>query len=53
MVADYISRILIEPNKEMIRDRFPDEQLFSISSTGLPWFAHIVNYLVVGQVPSH
>ena len=54
MVADHISRILVEYNKEIIGDRFPDEQLFSISSTSnLPWFAHIVNYLVTGQVPPY
>ena len=54
MVADHISRILVKYNKEIIGDRFPDEQLFSISSTSnLPWFAHIVNYLVTGQVPPY
>ena len=53
LVADHISRILVECNKETIRDQFPDEQLFSILSDSLPWFAHIVNYLATGQVPSH
>ena len=36
LVADHISRILVEHNKERIKDRFLDEQLFSISSTDLP-----------------
>jgi hypothetical protein len=36
--------------KEMIpiRDAFPDEQLFAV--TELPWYAHIVNYLVIGSI---
>ena len=53
MVADHISRILVEHNTDIIKDRFPYEQLFAISSNNPPWFAHIVNYLTVGQVPSH
>ena len=53
MVADHISRILVESDTEPIRDKFSDEQLFSISSTNLPWFAHIVNYLATKQIPIH
>lgn len=33
-----------------IRDDFPDEHLFAISQ--IPWYAHIVNYLVCGELPS-
>ena len=32
-----------------INDEFPEEHLFSLSN--LPWFAYIVNYLVVGEIP--
>ena len=35
-IADHISRILVESNIEPIRDKFPDEQLFSIFSSSLP-----------------
>ena len=35
-VADHISRILVESNTKPIRDKFPDEQLFSISFSNLP-----------------
>ena len=52
-VANHISRILVESNIEPIWDKFPDEQLFSIFSSSLPWFAHIVNYLAIEQIPAH
>ncbi|KAK1440276.1 hypothetical protein QVD17_06101 [Tagetes erecta] len=52
VVADHLSRIPVfgESTKD-IKETFPDECLFSIST--LPWYAHIVNYLVAGQIPSH
>ena len=52
-VADHISRILVESDTEPIQDKFPDEQLYSITSSKLPWFAHIVNYLATEQIPAH
>ena len=52
-VADHISRILVESDTEPIQDKFPDEQLFSVTSSKLPWFAHIVNYLATEQIPAH
>ena len=36
VVADHISRILVEHNNETIKDRFPNEQLFSTYSKNLP-----------------
>ena len=53
MVADHISRILVESNTEPICDKFSDEQLFSISFSNLPWFAHILNYLATEQIFAH
>ena len=53
VVADHLSR-LPEPlgsDSIRIRDSFPDEQLFSVSTTQLPWFANIVNYLSIGEIP--
>ena len=32
-----------------INDEFPEEHLFSLSN--LPWYAYIVNYLTVGEIP--
>ena len=53
VVADHLSRLTFEAPKDQlpIVEFFPDEQLFSTSS--LPWFADIVNYLVTGSIPSH
>ena len=47
MVADHISRILVEHTIDIdeVKEKFFDEQLFTISSSHPPWFAHIVNYL--------
>ncbi|XP_073106151.1 transposon Ty3-I Gag-Pol polyprotein isoform X1 [Elaeis guineensis] len=55
VVADHISRILVEHTIgiDEVKEKFSDEQLFAISSSRPPWFAHIVNYLSTGQVPSH
>ncbi|XP_070008020.1 uncharacterized protein [Nicotiana sylvestris] len=35
-----------------INDSFPDEQLISMSLTGMPWFADVANYLMSGIVPN-
>jgi hypothetical protein len=51
VVADHLSRLTFEDNSDHlpINDEFPDEHLFVISE--LPWYAHIVNYLVIGEIP--
>lgn len=51
VVADHLPRLTFEDNSNTlpIRDEFPDENLFTISS--LPWFANIVNYLAAGEIP--
>ena len=33
-----------------IQDDFPDEYLFAV--TKLPWYVHIINYLVTSELPS-
>ena len=50
VVADHISRILVEHTIgiDEVKEKFSDEQLFAISSSRPPWFAHIVNYLSTG-----
>ena len=51
-VVDHLSRILIECTDDSVgfSNHFPDEQLFAMSDAPLPWFAHIVNYLVTGKI---
>jgi len=54
-VADHLSRIFTEYTDDSVgfSDHFPDEQPFAVSYAPLPWFAHIVNYLVTGKTPPH
>ena len=53
MVTDHLSCLVISntSTRTPICDIFPDEQLFSLMTC--PWYADIVNYLVIGQVPTH
>ncbi|KAL6316911.1 hypothetical protein AAG906_023566 [Vitis piasezkii] len=52
VVADHLSRLVIAHDSHglPINDDFPEESLMSIEVT--PWYSHIVNYLVLGEVPS-
>ncbi|XP_073153374.1 uncharacterized protein [Henckelia pumila] len=50
-VADHLSRLVHVEEELKLREEFPDEQLFSVS-TELPWYANIVNYLVTNGFPS-
>ena len=52
MVADHLSRLVSETTSKglPIGDTFPYEQLFAL--VHCPWYADIVNYLVIGQIPS-
>ena len=53
-ITDHLSRILFEtPQQIPIHDSFPDEQLFEITSREPPWYADIINYLAIGQIPAH
>ena len=51
MVADHLSWLVpVSTSKGLpIGNTFPDEQLFSL--VHCPWYADIVNYLVIGQIP--
>nr|CAN60448.1 hypothetical protein VITISV_022548 [Vitis vinifera] len=53
VVADHLSRLAIAHNSHglPINDDFPEESLMLVEVT--PWYAHIANYLVIGEVPSH
>ena len=52
MVADHLSRLAIAHNSHVlpINDDCPEESLMLLGNT--PWYAHIANYLVTGEVPS-
>ncbi|RVW69575.1 putative mitochondrial protein [Vitis vinifera] len=51
VVADHLSRLAIAHNSHglPINDDFPEESLMLVEVT--PWYAHIANYLVTGEVP--
>ncbi|RVW24469.1 Transposon Ty3-G Gag-Pol polyprotein [Vitis vinifera] len=52
VVADHLSRLVIAHNSHPlpINDDFPEESLMFLVKT--PWYAHIANYLVTGEIPS-
>jgi len=50
VVADHLSRLSSDPSNQ-IPEVFPDEQILEIKTKNLPWYAHIVNYLVTSQLP--
>ena len=51
LVADHLSCLLFAQDDFVIRETFPDKQLFSTRSS-LPWYAYIVSYLVTNQLPA-
>ncbi|XP_071940716.1 uncharacterized protein [Coffea arabica] len=51
LVADHLSRIPVEEENEPLKDAFPEKHLFSLNSQ-LPWYADLVNYLVMGNFPA-
>ena len=53
VVADHLSQLTFDEGlKEMpIWDSFRGEQLYVV--TKLPWYAHIVNYLVMSAIPEY
>ncbi|KAJ9542484.1 hypothetical protein OSB04_028990 [Centaurea solstitialis] len=50
LVADHSSRLLNGEDPSTLKDEFPDEHLLAIQET-TPWYADIVNYLVMGTLP--
>ena len=53
-VANHLSRLVIESSSNSLPmlETFPDEHLMSISFSTVPWYADIVNYLVMEQMPN-
>ncbi|XP_037495738.1 uncharacterized protein LOC119370859 [Jatropha curcas] len=52
LVADHLSRLILNEKSSPLDDDFPDEQLFSFQKV-VPWYANIVNYLVAGTLPEN
>ena len=52
VVADHLSRLTIAHNTHnpSINDEFPEESLLLVENT--PWYAHIANYWVIGELPT-
>ena len=52
VVADHLSRLAITHNSHSlpINDDFLEESIMLVEVA--PWYAHIANYLVIGEVPS-
>ena len=52
VVVDHLSRLTIAHNTHNppIYDDFPEESLLTVDSA--PWFAHIANFLVTGELPT-
>ena len=49
LVANHLSHLHVSGTGD-ISDSFLDEHLLVVSSHA-PWFAHIVNFLVIGSIP--
>ena len=51
VVADHLSRLTIAHNTHNppINDEFPEESLLLVEEA--PWYAHITNYLAIGELP--
>ena len=49
-VQDNLSRLKIIDSSP-IQESFHDEQILAIQRGNIPWFTHIVNYLVAGRTP--
>ena len=52
VVTNHLYRLTIEHNTHNppIYDEFPEESLLTMDSA--PWFAHIANFLVTGELPT-
>jgi len=52
MVENFLSRLNINDEYTPVKDIFPDEHIFSVS-THTPWYADVAKYLPTGEVPHH
>ena len=51
-VVDHLSRLTIahKTHNPQINDEFPEESQLLVENT--PWYAHIANYLAIGELPA-
>jgi hypothetical protein len=52
LVVEFLSRIPKIDNSLTVKDRFPDEHVFVVT-TKPPWYGDVENYLVEGRLPTH
>eukprot|EP00253_Pinus_taeda_P007760 PITA_07760 len=52
LVADLLSRVPRTDYAVVVEEQFLDEHLFAVT-VKTPWYANVVNYLVVGKLPKH
>ncbi|XP_037497834.1 uncharacterized protein LOC119371554 [Jatropha curcas] len=52
LVADHLSRLILNEKPSPLDDDFSNEQLFSFQKV-IPWYADIVNYLIAGTLPEN
>ena len=52
VVVDHLSRLTIAHNTHSppINDEFPEESLLLVENA--PWYAHIANFIVIGEIPA-
>jgi len=55
LIANHLSKIFTEYTDELVgfSNHFPDEELLVMPYSPLPWFTHIVNYLIAREIPLH
>jgi hypothetical protein len=52
LVADFLSRIPKTDDSLTVKDRFPDEHMFAVT-TKPPWYADVANYLAARRLLTH
>ena len=50
-MANHLSRLETGEKENSLSDQLPDETLYAVTTSSLPWYADIVNYLVTKQFP--
>jgi len=51
VIADHLSRLIVESHDAPIIDAFPNEHLMGVSTEQALWFADFANYLASGILP--
>ncbi|KAL2228571.1 UNVERIFIED_CONTAM: Retrovirus-related Pol polyprotein from transposon 17.6 [Sesamum indicum] len=51
LVADHLSRLIIDGHSPPLKDEFPDEPLLATQGI-IPWYADLVNFLATNALPN-